>query len=42
MDSSVRGSNPDGKIPGRDLSDAGLEKEHRGMVPRGAMVTGGA
>jgi hypothetical protein len=50
-DSSVRGSNPDGKIPfplmtkgERFIRCKGkcLEKENRGMVPGGAMVTGGA
>jgi hypothetical protein len=51
--SSVRGSipAPDGKIPfplmtkgERFIRCKGkcLEKEHRGMVPGGAMVTGGA
>jgi hypothetical protein len=45
------GASPDGKIPfplmtkgGRFIRCKGkfLEKEHIGMVPRGAMVTGGA
>jgi hypothetical protein len=50
-DSSVRGSNPYGKIPFPLMTKGEifirckgkcLEKDHKGMVPWGAMVTGGA
>jgi hypothetical protein len=46
-ESSVRGSSPEGKLPFPLMSKGErfircMERKHRGMIPGGVMVTGGA